>query len=318
MKSARHAPEGLITPARFPTPHILIRVSNGEAQSDLGEFASLQAHQAKHIYRMLCRNLSPTLDSRRREAVIASAFSAVELWRYRLAAARPSADGRYSAIHAENFRTQITNQNPNYFPVGDPRRFREGAVWDEQQLRYAGGSGTPASRTMEEVLRTGNRRFDRDDSDFVVNEVRLPSGQTVPGARLLRNSAAAEAASVIASRIAARGGDTSRCHSNDEMLYVASASERERRVIFRWAMWLLAQPGGEGDVAERWVRAAYMLYQAPRRKRGVDAVIRTFLVPVGLYMSGSPPTLPHQLDLLAYAHSQPEFHSVTRQLLANG
>ncbi|WP_020519504.1 hypothetical protein [Catelliglobosispora koreensis] len=102
------------------------------------------------------------------------------------------------------------------------------------------------------------------------------------------------------------------------MLYIASALEHKRRVIFRWAMWLLAMPGGEGHAAERWVRAAYLLYQAPRHKRGVDAVVRTFLVPVGLYLSGSPSMLPHQLDLLAYAHSQPEFNSAVRQLMADG
>lgn len=149
--------------------------------------------------------------------------------------------------------------------------------------------------------------------DVVCNRVTLPDGRVVGGTRLLRGDAAHSAATEMASRIAARGGDTSRIITEGDLVYVASATEADRTVVFHSAMTLLAHPHETpASAATAWLHAAYLLYQAPRRKRGGDATIRTFLIAAGTALLGYPPVLLHDIDLGAYTRPARQFVSELR------
>ena len=63
----------------------------------------------------------------------------------------------------------------------------------------------------------------------------------------------------------------------------------------------------EADASQAWLNTAYLLYQAPRRKRGADAAIRTFLIAAGLHLLDRPPTLLHDLDYRAYVKTKERF-----------
>ncbi|HZM80503.1 MAG TPA: hypothetical protein VFC19_32605 [Candidatus Limnocylindrales bacterium] len=306
----------LITSACFPTPQILVRSSDGTVPTDISGFSTLQARQAQTLYRILTSRPRHAADVRRRTAVVTSAFVAAEQWRYRVAATQPRDDGRYSAVHIQRFRTRITDKNVNYFPIGEPDRYREGSLWDEATDTYVGGRETPASRTMHYFAALARSRFAETVDDIVVNTTLLADGRTVPGTRLLRRAAAAEASAALAARIAARGGDTSRVRATPGLIYTASATTAQRRAIFQAAMTLVADlHPSDSRAIQAWLDATYLLYQAPRRKRGSDATIRTFLVAAGLYLLGWPPVLPHDLDLLAYVHTQRDFTRVVSPLI---
>ncbi|MGH3925123.1 MAG: hypothetical protein ACRDTT_20060, partial [Pseudonocardiaceae bacterium] len=174
---------------------------------------------------------------------------------------------------------------------------------------YMGGTETPASETMRRVGGLAAARFALCPGvDVVTNRVTLPAGRAVFGTRLLRGDAARHAATEMIARIAARGGDTSRIITDGDLIYVASAPETNRRTIFRRAMTLLAHDHASSAAAlTAWLKAVYLLYQAPRRKRGGDAATRTFLVAAGTCLLGRPPTLLHDVDLRAYVRPEEQF-----------
>jgi hypothetical protein len=297
-----------ITAACFPTPLILIRSSTGDVPEHVAAFSALQAQQARQLYRALTRKLLFARDMRQRTEIVTSLFAAAEQWRYEVAITLPYGDGRYSAAHAERFREFITDDGVNYFPIGEPEKYRDGAQWDSESCSYTGGSETPASRTMRRFTDLAKARFNGLDGDVAINEVTLPDGRQVPGMHLLRGVQAASAAKAIVDRIAARGGDGSRIARTIDGVYTASASAAQRTEIFHAAMALIARRyDDEADASWAWLNSAYLLNQAPRRKRGADATIRTFLVAAGLHLLNRPPTLLHDLDYRAYVHTQQRF-----------
>jgi hypothetical protein len=297
-----------ITAACFPTPEVLIRSSVGDIPSHVTAFAALQAQQARKLYRVLTRELLFASDIQQRTEIVTSVFIAAEQWRHQVAVSQPYGDGRYSAVHAQRFREFITDDTGNYFPIGEPEKYRDGAQWNSASYSYTGGSETPASRAMRRFADLAKARFDGPDCDVVANEVTLPGGRSVPGMRLLRGQEATKAADAIVARIAARGGDGSRIARTIDGVYTANATAEQRHEIFHAAMALIArQHDAEAGAAWAWLDAAYLLNQAPRRKRGADATIRTFLVAAGLHLLGRPPTLLHDLDYRAYVHTQERF-----------
>lgn len=291
-----------ITAACFPAPALLLRTNDPVAQRTARAFAGQQAETARSLSRALTVALRSALDMGARVAAFIAAFEATEGWRYRAAASSPHSTGRYNPRWADRFRTPITDDNPNLFRVGDQARFRDGATWDPATRTYQGGTDTPASRTMRQFEALAAARFPRSPSvDVVCNSVSLPNGRTADGTRLLRGDAAHRAAAEMAARIAARGGDTSRITTSGYLIYTASAPESERRAIFHHAMTLLAfDHTAPADALTAWLQAAYLLYQAPRMKRGADATIRTFLVAAGALLLSRAPALPHDIDLHAY------------------
>lgn len=299
-----------ITADCFPTPALILRTNDSVSQRNLRMFAYKQAEAARRLHQMLTGGLRRARSTDARVAVFTSAFDAAEEWRYREAAGAPHPTGRYSAVHVERFRTPITNVNPNLFRLGEPERFTDGSVWNPITRTYASGAETPASRTMRRFAALAAARFadTPPQVDVVCNRVTLADGRVVGGTRLLRGEEARRAATAMVSRIAARGGDTSRIITEGDLIYVASATEADRTAVFHSAMTLLAQPHDTpAAAATAWSHAAYLLYQAPRSKRGGDATIRTFLIAAGTALLAYPPVLPHDIDLDAYTRPAEPF-----------
>lgn len=292
----------VITATCFPVPALLLRTNDPVAQRTVQAFAGQQAETARSLSRALSFALRSAHDMDARVAAFTAAFDATEDWRYRAATSSPHSTGRYSPRWADRFQSPVTDDNPNLFRVGDHTRFRDGATWDPVTRTYRGGTDTPSSLTMRRFEVLAAARFPQLPSmDVVCNRVPLPNGRAADGTRLLRGDAARRAAAEMAARISARGGDTSRVTTSGHLIYTISAPESERRAIFRQAMTLLAfehtTPAG---ALTAWLQAAYLLYQAPRTKRGADATIRTFLVAAGTHLLSSPPVLLHDIDLRAY------------------
>lgn len=309
-----------ITADCFPTPALIQRSNDPIAQHNLRMFAHKQADAARRLHLMLTGGLRHTRSKDARVVVFASAFDAAEEWRYRVAADAPPPTGRYSAVHVERFRTPITDVNPNLFRIGEPERFTDGAVWNPITRTYASGTETPASRTIRRFAALATARFaDTPPKVHVVcNRVTLADGRVVGGTRLLRGEDARCAATEMVSRIAARGGDTSRIITEGDLIYVASATRADRTAVFHSAMTLLAQPHGTPAAAvTAWSNAAYLLYQAPRRKRGGDATVRTFLIAAGTALLGYPPVLLHDIDLNAYTRPARQFATQLRAIQHN-
>ncbi|MFJ4744886.1 hypothetical protein [Streptomyces sp. NPDC088775] len=307
-----------ITAACFPAPALLLRTNDPVGQRTVRAFADGQAETARSLSRSLTVALRSAPDMGARVAAFIAAFEATEGWRYRAAASSPHSTGRYSPSWADRFRTPLTDDNPNLFRLGDHARFRDGAMWDPATRTYQGGTDTPASRTMRQFEALAAARFPWSPRvDVVRNNVFLPNGRTADGTRLLRGDAAHRAAAELTARISARGGDTSRIATSGHLIYTASAPESERRAIFHHAMALLAlDHTAPADALTAWLQAAYLLYQAPRMKRGADATIRTFLVAAGALLLSGPPVLPHNIDLRAYTRTYDLF--VTELRTAQG
>ncbi|WP_395297232.1 hypothetical protein ACF9IK_30195 [Kitasatospora hibisci] len=264
--------------------------------------------------------LPTACDINARTVALTTAFEATEEWRYRTAVANPHPAGRYGAASTEQFRIPITDDNPNLFRIGEHERLRDGATWDSATRTYLGGAETPASRTMRRIAALIAARFTQSPGvDIVCNRVTLPSGQAAHGMRLLRGNAAHSAAAAMVARVAARGGDTSRIVTDGQLVYSASSPEADRRAIFRSAMILLAQDHTSPIAAlTAWLEAAYLLYQAPRTKRGSDATTRTFLIAAGTHLLGRPPVLLHDVDLRAYVQPQDQFTAELREAQTRG
>ncbi|WP_328916123.1 MULTISPECIES: hypothetical protein [unclassified Streptomyces] len=301
------APE--ITAACFPVPALLLRTNDPAAQRTISAFAHQQAGTARTLHRALSIALHSAHDTGTRVAAFTTMFKAAEDWRYEAAATSPHSVGRYSPRWAERFRTPVTDDNPNLFRIGDHARFRDGAKWDPATRIYRGGAETPASRTMRRFEAIAAARFPQSPSvDAVCNRVALPDGRIAEGTRLLRGSAARQAAAEMAARISARGGDISRITTDGSLIYAASTPGTDHRAIFHRAMTLLAvEHATPADALAAWLQAAYLLYQAPRKKRGADATIRTFLIAAGVQLLPEPPVLPHDIDLRAYVQTQDLF-----------
>lgn len=298
-----------ITAACFPVPALLLRTNTPAAQSTVRAFAGQQAEAACTLAQKLSTALRLAPDMSARVSAFTTAFEAAEEWRHAVAVASPHSAGRYSSRWADRFQTPVTDEDPNLFRIGDHARYREGSTWDPATRTYQGGAETPASRTMRHYEALAAARFPQQSNvDIVCNTAPLPSGSVAGGMRLLRGDAARRAAIEMARRIAARGGDTSRITTNGPLIYAASAPESDGRVIFHQAMTLLAQEHATpADAQAAWVRAAYLLYQAPRKKRGADATIRTFLIAAGARLQPQPPVLPHDIDLRAYTQTHDHF-----------
>lgn len=302
-----------ITADCFPIPALILRTNDPTAQLSFRNFAHHQAKTACELHRTLTDVLGPVRDIDGRITAFTMAFETAEDWRHRIATASPHTVGRYSAGVAERFRTPVTDDNPNLFPIGEHERLRDGATWDPTTRTYCGGVETPASQTMRQIGALATARFTEPSIDVVGNRVTLHDGHAVNGMRLIRGHAAHRAAIEMVTRIAARGGDTSRITTDGHLTYGASAPETDRKAIFDYAMVLLARDHGTPAAAvTAWLRAAYLLYQAPRRKRGIDATIRAFLIAAGTYQLQRPPVLLHDIDLRAYVLRQDQFVSELR------
>jgi hypothetical protein len=292
-----------ITAESFPTPQLALRSERPAEEQRVREFAARQATVAEDVRIWLAAEW-PRLRSRLERAVLLrDAHTQLVQWRYREALEAPGRLGRGLPLDAERFRTPIRDAGVNFDRIGDCGRLRVGAAWNPATRQFEGGQPTPASEIMAAYGRAALDRFDRErDSilgDVLYNLVQLPDGQIRPGNRILRGAAAAEVSEQLVARIAARGGDTSQIETGGDLLYVAGAEPEDADELWTAVVRVLAN-GLELDSVGRlksWQTARYLAYQAPRTKKGSDAVIRVFLVAVGAVLFRRPPLLEQDVDL---------------------
>ncbi|MFE7591246.1 hypothetical protein ACFU6K_17765, partial [Kitasatospora sp. NPDC057512] len=240
-----------------------------------------------------------------RAAALAAVHDHLVDWRYRLAVAMGPPPGPAGVLFdPERFRTPIREGDTNYDRLGEVGRLREGAEWDQATRSYTGGLATPASEAMLRYGRLAERRFAAEgvEGDTLQNWVVLPAGRRVAGNRLLRGEAAHRADAELVARYTARGLDASRIETGGEPVYSATPAPRDSAVLHSAALDLLARPH---LTVEDYLSARYLLFQAPRNKKGSDAVTRTFIVAVGaVALPGTVPVLPEDVDLRCYVLGQ--------------
>ncbi|HYQ64759.1 hypothetical protein [Actinophytocola sp.] len=218
-------------------------------------------------------------------------------WRYQLALRLDRGVGLGIEYDPSRFATPILADEENYDRIGPVGRFRDGATWDAATRTFRGGRATPAFRIMLAYGRLAEARFAREGNagETLQNMVVLPDSTRIPGNRLVRGATAERCAAELLARITRRGVDASHVETGGGPMFVLTAQQEDSDRMFAAALGLLAA-AAPGDVAA-WQAARYLLYQAPRTKKGSDAVTRTFLVATGAVLFGHAPVLDQDIDL---------------------
>jgi hypothetical protein len=282
-----------ITAGHFPTPHRALR--GGVDRARVCAFADLSAVAANAVHTELVANWSPD-DTTRRAHAITTAYAHAQRWRAELA---PGDDAlrASSSTTTERFTIPITDDEPNCDRFGHCGRFRVGSTFDPATGLYIGGTSTPASRIAHRYGQLIEARFavDLAGAEILDNPVRLPDGDIVVGNRLTRGAAAEMTAQHLAARVAARGIDATTMETGPRGYYAITATENSRARI-RAAAFAFAADRRSMTTLDWWT-LAYLLYQAPERKKGSDAVHRVFLAAVGALLCERIPVLRHDIDL---------------------
>ncbi|TXS61184.1 hypothetical protein [Streptomyces sp. sk2.1] len=294
----------LITAAHFPASPLALRTTDPVKQARIRAFAAEQAAIANTVRDRLTAALATAQSHASRLAVMRAAHQQVTEWRYQAALRASSRLGTGIAYSAERFRTPITAATLNYDRIGRVGRLRDGATWDEETRTYQGGAATPAYDAMVAYGQAATDRFTTENitGDVLQNWVDLPAGRRVAGNRILRGEAARRIGAELADRVAARGLDASRMETGGNPVYTATPTLTDSDQLFTAAMETLAAPS---LTLETFATARYLLFQAPRCKKGSDAVTRTFTVAVGAALLGTDaPDLPADIDLRCYVLGQ--------------
>jgi hypothetical protein len=255
-----------------------------------------QARAAEVTRRQLTDALAAASPAERVD-VLACAHADLVRWRYRLALRIDRRVGLGIEYDPSRFATPMLAGEENYDRIGLIGRFRDGARWDAATRTFRGGRETPAFRIMLAYGRLAEEGFAREGNtgETLQNMVVLPGGARVPGNSLVRGAAAERCAAELLARITRRGVDASHVETGGGPMYVVTAQPESRDRMFAAALGLLAA-AAPGDV-RAWQAARYLLYQAPRTKKGSDAVTRTFLVATGAVLFGHAPVLDQDIDL---------------------
>ncbi|MGW4093670.1 hypothetical protein [Nocardia sp. NPDC004750] len=205
-------------------------------------------------------------------------------------------------------KAPMTDDGRNVNKFG-PHLQRDGAKWDSRTERWVGGRPTPCTETYREAGERALARFDAEGitGDMLQNKLRLSDGSIVDGNQILKGKAAEEEYRDIRQELALQGrpSDSLPALPKPEEVLTKVGLEADRTRILRDCFEHLAKPGF--FTVETWADVAYKLYQAPQRKNGSDAVIRTFLAAAAEYRLGRVPKIPHDIDLRAYTMSQSNF-----------
>ncbi|MFF2543147.1 hypothetical protein ACFVUY_11360 [Kitasatospora sp. NPDC058063] len=299
-------PTARITPGDFPTSPLALRFADPAGQAAARAFAAEQAEAATEAAGRLARMWESAADRPARAAALATVHARLVDWRYRLAVTMGPPPGiAGTAFNPERFRTPIREGDTNYDRLGEVGRLREGARWNRTTRTFTGGRATPAWEAMLRYGRLAEQRFAAEGvtGDILQNRVLLPDGRRIAGNRLLRGEAARRTDAELVARYAARGLDTSWIESGGTPIYTATPAPRDGAVLHAAALDLLARPR---LTTEDYLLARYLLFQAPRTKKGSDAVTRTFVVAVGaVALPGTAPALPEDIDLRSYVLGQP-------------
>ncbi|MEU9849245.1 hypothetical protein [Streptomyces sp. NPDC047985] len=305
----------LITPAHFPTSPLALRTTDPAKQARIRGFADEQAETATTVRDRLEVALATAHSRFDRLAVMRAAHQQVTEWRYQTALRASSRLGTGITYSAERFRIPITAAALNYDRIGRVGRLRDGATWNEGTRIYQGGTATPAYSAMLAYGQAAADRFTAEGvkGDVLQNWVTLPDGRRVAGNRILRGDAARQVGAELAARVAARGLDASRMETGGDPMYTATPAPADSDALFNAAMEILADPA---LTPVGFATARYLLFQAPRTKKGSDAVTRTFTVAVGAALLGDDaPELPADIDLRCYVLGQ---ETATRIAISTG
>ncbi|MGW3077865.1 hypothetical protein [Kitasatospora sp. NPDC001132] len=294
----------LITPGRFPTSPLALRTADPGRQAQVRAFASEQTAAA-------CTAAIRIVDLWAQAGTHADRITALDQvhaelieWRYRLALAAASRLGQGLAHNPERFRTPITEDTPNIDRIGQVGRLREGSVWNATTRTYTGGVSTPAWEAMARYGRAARARFamEAPDDDELQNWITLPNGIRLAGNRIVRGAAARDVAKHLTARVAARGLDASRMETGGDPIYTVTPDSEHSVLLHQWALILLSTPA---PTLQDYLTARYLMFQAPRTKKGSDAVTRVFAVAVGAVLLGTQaPALPDDIDLRCYVLGQ--------------
>ncbi|MFB7852384.1 hypothetical protein ACFC34_35960 [Streptomyces sp. NPDC056053] len=293
-----------ITTEHFPVSPLALRTADPAKQARVRAFAADQAAAAGTVRDTLTKTLAATDTLAGRTAALHLAHQDVTTWRYETALRAGDRLGTGITYSAERFRTPITAATINYDRLGPVGRLRDGAMWDEDSRTYQGGTATPAYDAMAAYGRAATDRFTAEGvtGDVLQNWIRLPDGRRVAGNRILRGEAARQIGAELAARVAARGLDASRMETGGDPMYTATPHPTDADQLFAAAMEILADLG---ITPESFATARYLLFQAPRTKKGSDAVTRTFTVAAGAVLLGADaPALPADADLRCYVLGQ--------------
>lgn len=196
---------------------------------------------------------------------------------------------------------------------------RAGSAWSDEAQAWIGGEETPASHVVATAGDRALARFETEgvSGDVLQNWVHLPDGTAVPGNQIVRGEMAKRVVLDLKNGVEKRGLNVSQFETGGNMVFMVTADEASRAAIFQAAMQELErfsqQPGQ--CTPETLANLAYLLFQAPQNKKGSDAVIRTFLVTAGTYLTNVTPVLPQDLDLRAGTMTQRQFiQYATRQI----
>lgn len=265
-------------------------------------FAERQAEAAESLRTRLAAEFGGR-DRAERQALLRHEHNILTVWRYELARLTPVRLGAGLALDVDRFRVTLRDGGPNLDRIGAVGRLRAGATWDQATKTYRGGMETPASKIAMAYGEAARGRFmvEAPDSDVLQTTVTLADGRQVRGNRIVRGGVARQVADALIARTVARGRDGTRVDVSGEPMYVVTADPDDGDVLFTEALALLAG-AAESDTTylERvraWQAARFLLFQAPRHKKGSDAVTRTFLVGVGAALLGVPPVLEQDVDL---------------------
>ncbi|MFG3532770.1 hypothetical protein ACGF8B_39590 [Streptomyces sp. NPDC047917] len=293
-----------ITTDRFPTSPLALRTADPAKQDRIRAFAASQAAVASTVRDALARMLAATDALAGRVAALRLAHQDVTTWRYEIALRTSDRLGTGIAYSAERFRTPITAATTNYDRLGPVGRLRDGATWDEEARTYQGGVTTPAYDAMAAYGRFATDRFAAEHvvGDVLQNWVTLPDRRRVAGNRIIRGATARQIGAELAARVAARGLDATRMEIGGTPMYTATPDPADGDQLFAAAMEILADPA---LTPAGFATARYLLFQAPRCKKGSDAVIRTFTVAAGAALLGTDaPALSADADLRCYVLGQ--------------
>ncbi|MFB6814485.1 hypothetical protein ACFCV8_08060 [Streptomyces sp. NPDC056347] len=293
-----------ITTEHFPTSPLALRTADPAKQARIRTFAADQAAAASTVRDTLTKMLAATDTLARRTAALHLAHQDVTTWRYETALRAGDRLGTGITYSAERFRTPITADTTNYDRLGPVGRLRDGAVWHEDSRTYQGGTATPAYDAMAVYGQAATERFTAESvtGDVLQNWIRLPDGRRVAGNRIIRGATARQIGTELATRIARRGLDASRMETGGNPIYTATPHPTDADMLFVAAMEILADPQ---ITPEDFATARYLLFQAPRCKKGSDAVTRTFTVAAGAALLGDDaPALPADADLRCYVLGQ--------------
>lgn len=298
----------MITVTSFPTPALAVRTSDGAELDRVRGFARDQAAAADTVREQLLLDWSRCRSLHARLAALRRAHADVMRWRYEQARRAPRRLGEGLRHDPERFRMPLAQGGPNTDRLGPSGRLRAVATWDPELQVYRGGTPTPASEILEAYGKLALARFGEQwlpDDDVLLNVVSVPgSRRLLAGNRLVRGRAAQRIAAELVARVAARGRDTNTMEVGGNPVYIVTADPVADDALFGIGLLLLAHAADPAEPAEprtarvrAWQHARYLLYQAPRTKKGSDATTRTFLVAVGAALTGTAPVLEQDVDL---------------------